>query len=333
MNTRNFFAELKRRNVYKVAVAYAVVSWLLVQIATQVFPFFDIPNWAVRVVVIFLVLGFPVALVWRGRSRSRRKESNLNRRSGSRIHRLATHGRKLIGITIASRSAPGACWHSSFFRPRLMAERIPPRPGCAGCSYPRAEHRGAAICRHVAGEGPGILLRRHLRGVAERVSQGAAAQGGGAHVVILVQGKRVEVPEIARQLGVVNVIEGSVGAFSLPAPSGRRPAPMPTSSSRRISAGFARRWRHVLLLDMAIHTFDAARYMVERRAAPASTAANGSRRVPGTGRDRRPARDLRSRRRQGLHLSPAAGAPTGFAPAGRAHGASSASAAADLGRQ
>jgi hypothetical protein len=61
--TGNFFAELKRRNVYKVAVAYAVVSWLLIQIATQVFPFFDIPNWAVRVVVLLLALGFPVALV------------------------------------------------------------------------------------------------------------------------------------------------------------------------------------------------------------------------------------------------------------------------------
>src|SRR3954462_6968476 len=61
--TGNFFAELKRRNVYKVAVAYAVVSWLLIQIATQVFPFFEIPNWAVRLVVILLILGFPIALV------------------------------------------------------------------------------------------------------------------------------------------------------------------------------------------------------------------------------------------------------------------------------
>ncbi|MEP6937231.1 MAG: FlgO family outer membrane protein, partial [Chthoniobacterales bacterium] len=58
-----FFAELKRRNVYKVAVAYAVVAWLLIQIATQVFPFFAIPNWAVRLVVVLLLLGFPVALL------------------------------------------------------------------------------------------------------------------------------------------------------------------------------------------------------------------------------------------------------------------------------
>jgi len=63
LNPGNFFAELKRRNVYKVAVAYAVVGWLLVQVATQVFPFFEIPNWAVRLIVLGIVIGFPIALV------------------------------------------------------------------------------------------------------------------------------------------------------------------------------------------------------------------------------------------------------------------------------
>ena len=51
MNSRNFFAELKRRHVYRVAIAYGVVGWLLTQIATQVLPFFEIPSWAVRFVV------------------------------------------------------------------------------------------------------------------------------------------------------------------------------------------------------------------------------------------------------------------------------------------
>ena len=59
MDPKNFFAELKRRNVYKVAVAYAVIAWLLI----QVFPFFEIPNWAVRLVVLLLIIGFPVALI------------------------------------------------------------------------------------------------------------------------------------------------------------------------------------------------------------------------------------------------------------------------------
>jgi hypothetical protein len=63
VNPKNFFAELKRRNVYKVAIAYAVVAWLLMQIATQVFPFLEIPNWAIRLVVMLIVIGFPIALV------------------------------------------------------------------------------------------------------------------------------------------------------------------------------------------------------------------------------------------------------------------------------
>lgn len=60
---KSFFVELKRRKVYRVAVAYAVAGWLIVQIATQVFPFFEVPNWTVRLVVIALVLGFPIALI------------------------------------------------------------------------------------------------------------------------------------------------------------------------------------------------------------------------------------------------------------------------------
>ena len=63
MNPKNFFAELKRRNVYKVAIAYGVVAWLLIQIATQVFPFFEIPNWTVRLVVLLIAIGFPIALI------------------------------------------------------------------------------------------------------------------------------------------------------------------------------------------------------------------------------------------------------------------------------
>ncbi len=63
MSEPNFFAELKRRNVYKVAVAYGVVAWLLMQVASQIFPFFEIPNSVVRLVVLLLIIGFPVALI------------------------------------------------------------------------------------------------------------------------------------------------------------------------------------------------------------------------------------------------------------------------------
>ena len=63
MKIDNFFAELNRSNVYKVTVAYSVISWLLVQVATQVFPLFEIPNRAVRLIVLAIVIGFSVALV------------------------------------------------------------------------------------------------------------------------------------------------------------------------------------------------------------------------------------------------------------------------------
>src|SRR5262249_7221458 len=63
LNARNIFTELKRGNVYKVAVAYAVVEWLFIQVATEVFPFLEIPTWAIRRVILVTVLGFPVALI------------------------------------------------------------------------------------------------------------------------------------------------------------------------------------------------------------------------------------------------------------------------------
>ena len=57
MNRGDFFAELKRRNVYKTTVKYAVVTSLLIQIATQVFLFFEIPNWAIRLVIALVISG------------------------------------------------------------------------------------------------------------------------------------------------------------------------------------------------------------------------------------------------------------------------------------
>src|SRR5439155_427477 len=63
MKIDNFFAELKRRNVYKVAVAYAVAGWALAQGIAQVFPVFGVPNWIIQMIVLLIVIGFPIALV------------------------------------------------------------------------------------------------------------------------------------------------------------------------------------------------------------------------------------------------------------------------------
>jgi adenylate cyclase len=64
VNSTQFFSELKRRRVYSVAVTYAVVAWLLIQVVTQVFPPFEIPNWAQRLVIVAIVLGFPIAVIF-----------------------------------------------------------------------------------------------------------------------------------------------------------------------------------------------------------------------------------------------------------------------------
>ncbi len=63
MKSGNFFGELKRRNVYKVAAAYVVVGWALAQGIAQVFPFFEIPNWVVRLIVLLIITGLAIALV------------------------------------------------------------------------------------------------------------------------------------------------------------------------------------------------------------------------------------------------------------------------------
>jgi hypothetical protein len=63
VNPKNIFTELKRRNVYKVAVAYGVVAWLLLQAASILFPTFEAPPWTMKVFVGLTVLGFPIALI------------------------------------------------------------------------------------------------------------------------------------------------------------------------------------------------------------------------------------------------------------------------------
>src|SRR2546430_17516843 len=63
MKIDNFLSELKRRNVYKVAVAYIVAGWALSQGIAQVFPVFDIPNWIIRLMVLLIIIGLPIALV------------------------------------------------------------------------------------------------------------------------------------------------------------------------------------------------------------------------------------------------------------------------------
>src|SRR5437588_1168977 len=98
MKIDNFFAELKRRNVYKVAVAYAVVGWLVIQVSSTVLPTFHAPEWVVQTLVVLVLLGFPVALVlaWAfeltpqgiKRAEDVPAEESITRKTGHKIARL-----------------------------------------------------------------------------------------------------------------------------------------------------------------------------------------------------------------------------------------------------
>src|SRR6185437_10063863 len=100
VNFKSFFAELKRRNVYKVAVAYAVVSWLLIQAASILFPTFDAPAWVMKVFVVVIVLGFPPALIFSWAfeitPEGIKRESEIEAEKSITYHT----GRKIVAITI-----------------------------------------------------------------------------------------------------------------------------------------------------------------------------------------------------------------------------------------
>jgi TolB-like protein/thioredoxin-like negative regulator of GroEL len=130
MNPKEFFGEAKRRNVYKVAAAYAVVGWLLIQVATQVFPFLEIPNWAIRLVILFTALGFPVALIiaWAfevtpaGIKRTETADAAGQRsRGGTWIYIV------LIGVALSA---------GLFFLGRYTAGHATPRPSEAATAAP-----------------------------------------------------------------------------------------------------------------------------------------------------------------------------------------------------
>ena len=101
MNSRNFFAELKRRNVYKVAVAYAVVAWLLIQAASIFLPAFDAPPWVMKLFIIVIIFGFPVALVlsWAFEITPEGIKLESEIEQSKSITRRT--GRKIVAVTIA----------------------------------------------------------------------------------------------------------------------------------------------------------------------------------------------------------------------------------------
>jgi TolB-like protein/tetratricopeptide (TPR) repeat protein len=211
MKIENFFAELKRRNVYKVAVAYAVASWLLIQIATQVFPFFEIPNWAVRLVVLLLVLGFPVALIlsWAFEITPEGIKLESELEPNKSIKRRT--GRKIVAVTIAlAIVAAGLLAYQlvrskSTITPTASAARTeaviaPSNKSIAVLPFDNLSRDpdNAYFCEGVQDE---ILTRLAKVADLKVISRTSTQQFKSAPE---------NLPQIAKQLGVAHVLEGSV---------------------------------------------------------------------------------------------------------------------------
>src|SRR5437867_11245159 len=129
MKLHNFFTELKRRNVYKIAVAYAVVSWLLIQAASIFFPAFDAPPWVMKIFIIVIIFGFPVALIFSWAFEITPEGIKLESEiEPSRSIKRRT-GRKIVAMTIALAVVAAGLFVYQFVRSRST---ITPTASAAG---------------------------------------------------------------------------------------------------------------------------------------------------------------------------------------------------------
>src|SRR3989440_12559491 len=204
----NFFSELKRRNVYKVAVAYAVVGWLLVQVTTQVFPIFEIPNWASRLLVLAFFIGFPIAIViaWAfeltPKGLKRTEDVDLaaqgNRKSHAWIYIVIVGAAFSIGLIFVgrytARNTAGAA------RTEASTGSSIPQKTIAGLPFENlSDDKGAAY--FADGIQDEILTKLASIADLKVISRTSTAR---------YKSKPEDLKTVSQQLGVATVLEGSV---------------------------------------------------------------------------------------------------------------------------
>jgi TolB-like protein/Tfp pilus assembly protein PilF len=205
MNSRNFLAELKRRNVYKVAVAYIVAAWALSQGIAQVFPVFDVPNWAIRSIVMLIIAGLPVALTlaWMFEI----TPQGIKRTATADAMPGATGRKKYIWIYVVVIGA--AISISLFFLGRYSATNrtarqsepaTVPQKSIAVLPFESLseDKSNAYFAEGVQDE---ILTRLAKVAALKVISRTSTQQFKSAPE---------NLPQIARELGVTNILEGSV---------------------------------------------------------------------------------------------------------------------------
>jgi len=201
----NFFAELKRRNVYKVAVAYAVVSWLLIQAASILLPTFDAPPWAMKVLVVLIALGLPAALIFSWAFEI--TPEGIVRESEVESDKSITHhtGRKIVGITIVLAAIATGLFVFQFLRARSTSSVAASAPAMTNKSIAvlpfdnlSRDPDNAYFCEGVQDE---ILTRLAKVADLKVISRTSTQRFKSAPN---------DLREIAKQLGVAHILEGSV---------------------------------------------------------------------------------------------------------------------------
>ena len=203
MNPRKFFAELKRRNVYKVAIAYAVVAWLLIQAASILFPTFEAPAWVMKVFVAVVLLGFPIALIiaWAFEITPEgivRAEDVLPNESSMR-----QTGRKLTAIIVALGFAALGLLLFQMFRPTSASTaRTAPMSDKSIAVMPLVNQSGDPAQEYFS-DG---LSEELINGLGQIHELRVIGRNSSFHF----KGKSDDSRAVGQALGVANLIEGSV---------------------------------------------------------------------------------------------------------------------------
>src|ERR1044071_2680984 len=208
----SFFSELKRRNVYKVAVAYAVVSWLLIQAASILFPTFEAPPWAMKVFVAVIALGFPAALIFSWAFEITPEGIKLESEIESGKSTTRKTGRKLVGLTVVLAVIAASLFVFQSVRPKAEPQK-------SVASQSSGEAKGERSPRSVA-----VLAFDNLSddkgseyfsdGISEELLT-VLQKIPGLHVAARTsafsfKGKNLTAQEIGEKLGVTRLVEGSV---------------------------------------------------------------------------------------------------------------------------
>jgi TolB-like protein/Tfp pilus assembly protein PilF len=206
MTDRNFFAELKRRNVLRAGAFYAAGAWLLVQVATQVFPFFHIPEWIVRWIVVAATVGFPFWLLfawyyeWTPQGLQRESEIPVPTTPVARQQRKNTDRWIIAMLTVAV---------VLLLANQFVGHRAE-TPSASVSDTPKESIAVLPFLDMSEAKDQGYFsdgISEELLNVLAKIPQLKVAARTSSFSF---KGKQVEIPEIARQLHVANVLEGSV---------------------------------------------------------------------------------------------------------------------------